>query len=75
VVDNETGTLSSIDAAVPQQPEVASLVAATTIDATRMWRITSDYLLAFFAQHLDGVPAPLLSGPSPAYPEVRFGAP
>jgi hypothetical protein len=54
---------------------VKSMLAATTIDATRMWRITSDYLLAFFAQHLDGVPAPLLSGPSPAYPEVRFGAP
>jgi len=29
VVDNETDTLSSIDAAVPQRPEVASLVART----------------------------------------------
>jgi hypothetical protein len=62
--------LPTIDAS-PVKP----MLAATTIDAARMWRITSDYLLAFFAQHLDGVPAPLLSGPSPAYPEVRFGAP
>jgi predicted dienelactone hydrolase len=46
-------------------------VRATTIDPTRMWRITSDYLLAFFAEHLKGEPAPLLAGPA-AYPDVTF---
>jgi hypothetical protein len=33
---------------------VAPMLAATTIDPHRMWRITGDLLLAFFAKHLDG---------------------
>ncbi|MET8335877.1 hypothetical protein ABZV14_10150 [Streptosporangium canum] len=34
--------------------------------------ITRAYLLAFFDRHLRGRPEPLLRGPSPKYPEVRF---
>lgn len=40
-----------------------------------MWRVTSDYLLAFFDRHLKEEPSPLLDGPSPAHPEVSLGAP
>ncbi len=40
-----------------------------------MWRITCDYLLAFFDKHLNNMKVPLLDGPSPAYPEVFFGSP
>jgi predicted dienelactone hydrolase len=47
-------------------------IQATTIDPIRMWRITSDYLLAFFAEHLNGASAPLLAGPTNDYPEVTF---
>ena len=50
-------------------------LAPAAIDGERMWRITCDYLLAFFAKHLDGASAPLLDGPSPGYPEVTFGPP
>ena len=50
-------------------------LAAAAIDSERMWRVTCDYLLAFFARHLTGEPAPLLDGPSPDYPEVVFGSP
>ena len=49
-----------------------SLVGGATIEPERMWRVTSDLLLAFFDAHLNGNPAPLLDGPSPDYPEVRF---
>jgi predicted dienelactone hydrolase len=58
-----------------EQSPVKPMLAATTIDPERMWRITNDFLLSFFAKHLDGVPAALLTGPSAAYPEVHFGAP
>ena len=60
---------------LPQQDgaAVASMLAATTIGPERMWRITSDAVLAFFAKHLDGVEAGLLDGPDPAYPELLFG--
>ena len=46
-----------------------------TIGGRRMWRVTSDYLLAFFDKHLSGVSAPLLDGPSLNHPEVMLGAP
>jgi len=49
-----------------------ALVGGTTIEPDRMWRVTSDLLLAFFDRHLNGTPAPLLDGPSPEYPEVQF---
>jgi predicted dienelactone hydrolase len=49
-----------------------SLVGGATIEPERMWRVTSDLLLAFFDRHLRGNAAPLLDGPSPEYPEVQF---
>jgi predicted dienelactone hydrolase len=50
-----------------------SMLAATTIEPARMWRVTSDVVLAFLARHLDGAPAPLLDGPDPDYPELAYG--
>jgi hypothetical protein len=41
----------------------------------RMWRLTSDYLLAFFDRHLRGASAPLLDTPPPTYPEVVIAPP
>jgi predicted dienelactone hydrolase len=52
---------------------VGPMLAATTIDARRMWRITSDLVLAFFARHFDGATADLLDGPNPHHPEAAFG--
>jgi predicted dienelactone hydrolase len=49
-----------------------SLVGGATIEPERMWRVTSDLLLAFFDRYLNENPAPLLDGPSPVYPEVQF---
>ena len=40
-----------------------------------MWRVTSDYLLAFFDRHLKEKLSPLLDGPSPDHPEVVLGVP
>ena len=54
---------------------VTAMLAATRIAPQRMWRITSDLLLAFFARHLDGAAAPLLDGASADYPELTFTAP
>jgi hypothetical protein len=53
------------------------MLAATQIEPRRMWRITCDVLLAFFATHLDQAAAtpPVLAGPSGAYPELIFGPP
>jgi hypothetical protein len=44
------------------------------IDGARGLRITAAYLAAFFDRYLQQAAAPLLNGPSPAYPEVRFAA-
>jgi hypothetical protein len=52
---------------------VRPMLAATTIDAGRMWRITSDLVLAFFARHFDGATTDLLDGPNPRHPEAAFG--
>jgi predicted dienelactone hydrolase len=49
---------------------VGAAMPAMTIDPTRMWRITDDYLLAFFAKHVNGDPAPLLDDPATTEPEV-----
>jgi predicted dienelactone hydrolase len=58
---------------LPLPSELADpLLGGATIVPARMWRVTNDYLLAFFDRHLNGVPSPLLDGPSPAYPEVEF---
>ena len=58
----------------PDNP-ARGLLDAASIDPTRMWRVTSDLLLGFFAEHLDGVPAALLDGPRPTHPELVFGPP
>jgi predicted dienelactone hydrolase len=58
---------------LPAEAEILrSLVGGATIEPERMWRLASDLLLAFFNSHLLGNAAPLLDGPSPAYPEVQF---
>jgi hypothetical protein len=54
---------------------VIPMLAATTIDPSRNVADHERLPPRLFAEHLDGVPAPLLSGPSAAYPEVRYGAP
>ena len=43
-----------------------------TIKGTRMNEIVNGYSLAFWNKHLRGLPAPLLDGPSPDYPEAVF---
>jgi pimeloyl-ACP methyl ester carboxylesterase len=55
---------------------VKPMLAATQVEPRRMWRITCNVLLAFFAHHLDraAIP-PLLAGPSGGYPELTYGAP
>jgi Platelet-activating factor acetylhydrolase, isoform II len=58
----------------PQSP-MQGQIASIHIDSRRMWRITSDYLLAFFGKHLSNIHTPILDNPLPAYPEVVFGAP
>lgn len=46
------------------------------IGGRRMWRVTSDYLLAFFNRHLRHKPSPLpVDAPSPGHPEVLLGIP
>jgi hypothetical protein len=52
---------------------VGAMLSATTIDATRVWRITSDLILAFFAKHLSGADSPLLDGANSVYPEIILG--
>ena len=63
---------------LPVQAEgpVKAMLAATSIEPRRMWRITCDLLLAFFATHLgEAATQPLLQGPSGDYPELSFGSP
>jgi dienelactone hydrolase len=72
------GHLSFLDVGMlPLQGEgpVKAMLAATSIQPRRMWRITCDLLLAFFAKHLDQAAVPLLEGPSGDYPELSFGSP
>ena len=73
-----SGHISFMDA-VFLLPEAGSRaadpLASVRIDSRRAWRITCDYLLAFFAKHLSGADNGLLAGPSAEYPEVEFGAP
>jgi hypothetical protein len=45
------------------------------IDPTRAWRITSDLLLAFFAQHVLGRSGPSLDSVIASSPEVESGPP
>jgi dienelactone hydrolase len=61
---------------LPAGGPVKAMLAATSIDPRRMWRITCDLLLAFFATHLQqSATPPLLAGPSGDYPELMFGSP
>lgn len=42
------------------------------LEGTRTLAVVTDYLAAFFDQHLKGRPQPLLEGASDEYPEVEF---
>jgi pimeloyl-ACP methyl ester carboxylesterase len=54
---------------LPDGSPVKAMLAATRIDPRRMWRITCDVLLAFFATHLDQQPVPpLLRAPQTTTP-------
>jgi pimeloyl-ACP methyl ester carboxylesterase len=49
---------------------------ATKIQPQRMWRISCDLMLAFFARHLNGAAAaPLVDGLADNYPELIIGPP
>ncbi|MFF4293499.1 alpha/beta hydrolase family protein [Streptomyces vinaceus] len=50
-------------------PPLSPLPGARSVDLTRR------YVGAFFDQHLKGIAQPLLDGPDPQAPEVRFHAP
>jgi hypothetical protein len=50
-------------------------VDATNIEPQRMWRVTCDLMLAFFARHLNGATAPVLDGLAAEYPELTIGPP
>jgi hypothetical protein len=52
---------------------VKPAIDATKIQPQRMWRITCDLLLAFFARHLNGAAAPVLDGLADEYPELTIG--
>jgi hypothetical protein len=61
---------------LPDDSPVEPMLAATQVEPTRMWWVTCDVLLAFFAHHLDQAAiAPLLTGPFGDDPELTFGAP
>ncbi|MFG2631965.1 alpha/beta hydrolase family protein [Streptomyces sp. NPDC048473] len=62
-------------------PQVAARLGATdeqlaefigSLDGTRGIDVQRRFLLAYFDLHLRGRRAPVLEGPSPRYPEVRF---
>ncbi|MFJ2087908.1 hypothetical protein ACIOEW_01430 [Streptomyces sp. NPDC087901] len=48
---------------------------AVPLSGERGWRITRDYVSAFFDLHLRGMAQPLLDGPAAAYPEVALQQP
>jgi dienelactone hydrolase len=65
---------------VPFLPVTPGSIVKPALDAIkiqphRMWRITCDLLLAFFARHLNGAAAPLLDQPAADYPELTAGPP
>ncbi|THA78448.1 alpha/beta hydrolase [Streptomyces sp. A0642] len=45
---------------------------AVPLSGARGWRITRDYVSAFFGLHLRGMRQPLLDGPGAIHPEVAF---
>lgn len=48
---------------------------AVPLSGERGWRITHDYVSAFFDLHLRGISQPLLDGPKATHPEVTFQQP
>ncbi len=56
----------------PSYSRLRFVTGAGAIDPHRATQIINAYALAFFRAYLLGVPEPLLSGPSTAFPEVRF---
>ena len=48
---------------------------AVSLSGERGWRITRDYVSAFFDLHLRGISQPLLDGPKATHPEVAFQQP
>jgi hypothetical protein len=79
VVVKGAGHLSFLDVgllAVQGEGPVKAMLAATSIEPRRMWRVTCDLLLGFFATHLhQAATPPMLAGPSGDYPELAFGSP
>ncbi|MEU8894389.1 alpha/beta hydrolase [Nocardia sp. NPDC048505] len=49
-------------------------IPGTTLDGTRAMTLTRACVTAFLDHHLRGLPAPILDGPTPANPELRFGS-
>jgi len=45
------------------------------LNGARVQKIINTYLVAFFDQTLKGSASPLLTGPSPDYPELQWRAP
>jgi dienelactone hydrolase len=58
-----------------EESPVKKMLAATAIDPRRMWRITSDVLASFFAQHLDGVDSRAPADVTADLPEITLGPP
>lgn len=52
---------------------VTNMLAATRIDPHRMWRVTSDLLLAFFDRHVKGAHTAHLDVLCAQYPELTIG--
>jgi dienelactone hydrolase len=75
---NGAGHVSFMDVAflpLTDASIVKPAVEAMRIQPHRMWRITCDLLLAFFARHLNGAAAPLLDRPAADFPELTAGPP
>jgi hypothetical protein len=62
--------LNFSDYSVTFSPALRLLGAPGPIGGRRGLEITAAYVQEFFDHHLSAQPAPLLTGPSPSYPEV-----
>ncbi len=58
----------------PNAP-ISGMLATTSIDAELMWRITTELLLGFFGETLDGPPSRAFDEVAGRYPGVTVGAP
>jgi hypothetical protein len=73
-----TGHASFLDLGfllLADQSRAAGGLASVQVEPLRAWRITCDFLLAFFRQHLLGKDGPLPDGLAATYPDARVGAP